>query len=179
MEYNRAETIRRLKQQGFKVVTGFSYLYINQHGQIFSLITGKYVETNTRNCIRPRGEWLSVPKLVLQAFRRQLYRSGQITYLDGNKSNMSAANLKYSRIFAPDRTVEPINRENLTKAIRCYIQVTERFKANDKFQTRLYLQTITQQRLFFIFYQDSKHIEVFKTYIEGRSEERRVGKHFC
>lgn len=177
MQYNRAETIKRLKQKGFKVITGFSYLYINQQGQVFSLITGKYIEPNTRNCIRPRGEWLSVPKLVLQEFGMQLYRSGQITYLDGDKSNMSIKNIKYSRIFAPDRTAESVNSENLTKAIRCYIQVTERFNANDKLHTRLYLQTITKQRQFFIYYQDSKHIEVFKTYIEGNSKNETAKKH--
>lgn len=173
----RAETIHQLKQSGFKLVTGFSSLYVNTQGKVYNLKTGKYLKPTPRNLIKPENEYLSVPKLVLQAFAKQPYRNGQIQYIDGNKTNLSVQNLKYSRIFTPDRTPEPVNRENLMTAIRCYIQVKERFKVNESLQTRFYLQSITRQRLFFIHKQDLQHIEVFETYINGANTIKTATKH--
>jgi len=173
----RAETIHQLKQDGFKLVTGFSSLYVNQRGKVYNIKTGKYLKPTPRNLIKPENEYLSVPKLVLQAFAKQPYRNGQIQYINGNKANLSVQNLKYSRIFAPDRTHEPVNRENLLTAIRCYIQVKERFKISDSYQTRFYLQSITRQRLFFIYKKDLQYIEVFETYIEGNNTTKTATKH--
>lgn len=173
----RAETIHQLKQSGFKLVTGFSSLYVNPQGKVYNLKTGKYLKPTPRNFIKPENEYLSVPKLVLQAFAKQPYRNGQIQYIDGNKANLSIQNLKYSRIFEPDRKPEPVNRENLLTAIRCYIQVKERFNVNERLQTRFYLQSITRQRHFFIYKKDLQHIEVFETYINGANTTKTATKH--
>lgn len=173
----RAETIHQLKQDGFKLVKGFSYLYVNPQGKVYSLKTGKYLKPTARNLIKPENKYLSVPKLVLQAFAKQPYRNGQIHYIDCNKSNLAVQNIKYSRIYAPDRTPEPVNRENLLIAIRCCIQVKKRFNVNDSYQTRFYLQIITEQRQFFIYKKDLQYIEVFKTYIEGNNTTKTATKH--
>lgn len=173
----RTELINKLKQEGYKMVTGYSYLYIHPTGKVYNLKIDKYLKRNARNYIKADNECLSVPKLALQAFANQPYKNGQISYKDGNRDNIGIENITYRRIFEPTRTPDPVSLEKLLTAIRCYFSVKERYKVNDRLQTRLYLQSITRQRLFFIEKHDLKHIEVFETFINGENTTQTATKH--
>lgn len=156
----------QLKGAKFIQVINCNDLYISQSGTIYNINTGKYLKPNAKNIIRTEREYLSLPKLILQAFAGQRYRAGQMVYIDGNKANLTPQNLKYVRLFEPARTSE-VNKTDLMTVIRCYFEVEKRFKVKDTFQTRLYLQMITANRLFLVLKSDRPNFQVYQTYMEG------------
>jgi hypothetical protein len=162
----RSSKIKTLKEQGYKPVSGFSDLFINPLGQVYSLKKGKHIQPSNRNCIYSGAGFLSIPKLVLQAFRGQKYRSGQITYIDGNKANTTPGNLKYSSLFNKSEK-ELVNYSGLLTAIRCYFAVSQKYKVKNSILTRIYLNEILIKRGFYGSKNKEKHIEVFKSFMEG------------
>jgi hypothetical protein len=161
----KTETINRLKADGYRMVNGFRFLYINPFGSIYNLKTGKY---NKKTYIKLENRYLSVAKLVLQAFKNEPYRNGQITFIDGNKENLSVENIKYSRLFEPNQ-YEEINHSELLKAIRCYFEVERRFNTKEACLTRLYVQMIAGKRGFLIEKRMFPNFEIYKTFITGVS----------
>jgi len=155
-----------LKQQGYKQVKGYPCLYINKQGDIYNRETDKHLQPGNKNKIKYNNEYLSIPKLVLQAFAGQEYRTGQITYIDGNKTNIALQNIKYSCIFAPNQRNE-VNKTDLLTAIRCYFPVEQKYKVKNIVITRMYLEIITEKRYFFNQKSDLKYIEVYKTFMSG------------
>jgi hypothetical protein len=161
----KAENINRLKADGYKMVNGFRYLYINPFGSIYNLKTGKY---SKKIYIKPENNYLSVAKLVLQAFRNEPYRNGHITFIDGNKENLSVENIKYNRLFESNQH-EEINHSELLKAIRCYFEVERRFNTKETCLTRLCVQMILGKRGFLIEKISLPNFEIYKTFITGVS----------
>ena len=166
----RSEIIKQLKQEGFKLISGFSYLYINPQGRVFNLKTGRYMKPVKQNTIKPESKYLSVPKLVLQAFANQPYRRGQIQFFDGNKNNVETENMRYAQLFPSNQKPDPVKSENLLIAIRCYFQVLESFKIKDTLQTKIYLSQIADLRGFLIGNHKTKYIDVFRTYLIGNHQ---------
>jgi len=160
----RNDTIKELKTKGFKLVKDYNSLYINENGNVYSLKHGRYLKPTAKNLIIIENVYLNVSKLVLQAFKGEPYRSGQIHYIDGDKANVSRENVKYSSLFNTDILVI-VNTTDLMTAIRCYFEVDKSFSILDAFKTRMYLQTITEITGFIRFNQSKPHIEVYKTYI--------------
>jgi len=160
------QTTAQLQKLGFIKVKGFKFLFINDKGEALNKYTGKYYKPDNRNDIKPERKRQSLPKLILNTFARQPIRSGQITYLDGNRSNLAASNLKYSRIFEPS-TKSPVNQSDLMTAIRCYFRVPKDYKTKDLILTRIYMQNIIENRAYFVTHAKTKNIEVFKHYISG------------
>ena len=169
MKMNRSQKsqfIKLLKRTGFKRVKGYSFLYIDENGKVYNLKRGRCMKITARNTIIIEKEHLSVPKLVLEAFKGIPVRKGQITFIDGNNLNRNVENIKYSRIFAPDEKIH-VNKADLVKVIRCYYQVEKRYKLKDSLKTQSYLTSITRIRNFFETYAKVQHIEVFHTYLSG------------
>lgn len=166
---NTKQTTQQLKQAGFIKVKGFKFLFINAKGEALNNATGQYFKPNSRNNIHIEYKRRSLPKLILQYFAKQPIRSGQITYLDDNRSNLAVQNLKYTRIFAP-QTKTTVSKAALMTAIRCYFKVPKRYKIEDSIQTQLYLQTIIQLRAFYVTNAKNPNLAIFKTYIEGFSK---------
>lgn len=162
----RNQQINQLKQNGFKMVKCYPYLYINENGKVFNLNTGKHLQPGRRNIIKPETNELNLLKLVLQAFKGETYRAGQIVFIDGNKANITAENIKYSRLFEPGKTIE-VNKDDLITAIRCYFEVEKRYTTKDTLQTALFLDIIINKRHFFYDHYNTPFIEFFKTYIVG------------
>jgi hypothetical protein len=160
----RNETIHQLKELGFILVKGYRQLYINEVGQVYSLEHDRYLTPTAKNYIRLEKGYLSIPKLVLMAFKGEPYRSGQIHYIDGNSKNMSRENVKYSCLFPTNKSVI-VNKHDLMTAIRCYFEVDKRYTIDDAYTTRRYLQTITEHRSFMQLNDSKQYIEVYKTYI--------------
>lgn len=173
----RNKQIAQLKQNGYRKVKGYPYLYINETGSVYSFKTGTYLKPMRRNNIKPDSECLNLPKLVLQAFANEPYRSGQITHMDGNKANIERSNIKYSRIFPPDTNPEPLNYADILTAIRCYFEVKRKFRIKDTFRMKMYLNMIADQRLFFIEKSELQHIEVFKTYLNQNNTTKTANTH--
>ncbi|MDD4992150.1 MAG: hypothetical protein PHR83_07965 [Paludibacter sp.] len=162
--YIHPKTARQLKKDGFRAVQGFESLLINETGKVYNLQTAKYIKPTSGNYIRIEKECLSVPKLVLLTFKGEQYKSGQIVYIDGNKTNLSKENIKYSRLFTSEQN-NKVNAADLLTALRCYFEVDKNFKIRDNFKTRLYLQHIIEKRGFFAKYKKIQHIEVYLTYL--------------
>ena len=162
----QTESILQLIQTGFKKVTGFNYLFINQTGTVYSFKTGKYLMQTRKNCIRQQNKYLNVSKLILQTFTGQQYKSGKVISIDGNNENLSPHNLRYVSLFNHD-TRHKVNTINFKIAIRCYFDVEKKYKVNDTPKTRLYLQSIAEKRRFFEDRKGTPYIEVFKTYLKG------------
>jgi hypothetical protein len=169
----KKQTTQQLKQAGFIKVKGFKFLFINANGEAFNNKTAQIIKPNCRNDIYIERKRQSLPKLILNVFAKQLIRSGQITYLDGNRSNLAVQNLKYSRIFAP-QTQSTVSKTALMTAIRCYFRVPKNYKIADSIQTQLYLQTIVQHRAFYVTHYKAENLEVFKDYIEGFSKNQSI-----
>ena len=163
---SRNNKLKTLKEKGYKQVSGFSGLFIDQLGRVYSLKHGKHLKPSTRNYIYTGSGLVSVPKLVLQAFKGQKYRPGQITYIDGNKYNTTPGNLKYNSLFAANE-LELINYTGLLTAIRCYFAVPEKFKVKNIVATRILLNEILLKRGFYSSKNQEKYIEVYKTYMNG------------
>ena len=162
----RNQQINHLKQNGFKMVKDYQSLYINETGNVYSLKAGEYLKPDHRNTIKAEHQRLSVHKLILQTFKGEAYRAGRIVYIDGNKANTTAQNIKYSRLFEPGKTIK-VNTKDLMTAIRCYFEVKKRYTTKDSIQTRMFARLIISERGFFIDNSKKPYIEVFKTYIEG------------
>lgn len=162
----RNQQINQLKQNGFKMVKDYPYLYINEAGNVYSLKTGEYLNPDPKNNIKAENKRLSVPKLILQTFKGETYRAGQIVYIDGNKANTTAPNIKYSRLFEPDKTIK-VNQADLMTVIRCYFEVEKRYTTKNSIQTRIFTRFILSERGFFIDNSEKPFIDVLKTYIEG------------
>lgn len=166
MQKGATNTVKQLKDAEFKQVKNYSNLYINQSGNVHDLTTGKCLKPTSNNYVRTQSEYLSLPKLILEAFAGQTYRAGQTVYIDGNKSNLTPLNLKYARLFEPSRTYE-VNQADLMAAIRCYFEVDKRYKVKDTFQTRLFIQAITEKRRFLINKNGLPNFQVYRTYLNG------------
>jgi len=160
----KTESIQQLRKNGFKSIEVFKFLFINQTGNVYNLNTGKYLKPNERNYIQFAGEYISIPKMILQTFAGQRYRAGQIEYRDGNKENLTPQNLKYKRLFEPTK-INTLNIKGLYTSIRCYFEVEKRFRASDTLRTKIYLQAITEKRDFFTEKNGLKNYEVLKTYL--------------
>ncbi len=170
-------TAIQLKRDGFKMAGKCKSLYVSQSGAVFSVVAGKFLKPTERNQVKPETEYLSVPKLVLEAFANEPYRNGHIIHIDGNKENLNVENLKYTRIFPTDRKPDPVNREHLLLVIRCYVRVNESYNVKDSFQTGIYLKMITGRRLFFELNKELKHIDVFQSYINGDNASKTAKKY--
>jgi len=162
----RTKQIDQLKQNGFKMVKDYPDLYINETGNVYSLKNGTYLKPDKRKPLNIEKTDLNIPKLILQTFKGETYRAGKIVYIDGNKANTTAQNIKYSRLFEPCKTIE-VSQADLMTAIRCYYQVEKRYTTKDSIQTRMFARLIISERGFFIDNSKKPYIEVFKTYIEG------------
>ena len=165
---DRNERIKHLKTNGFKVVKGYSFLYVNEHGSVFSLVKDSLLKPDSRNLISVNGKRLNLPKLILEAYKGIKLSKGKIVYIDGNKLNLNANNLRYARIFKPKVTIE-VNQTDLLAAIRCYFEVEKRFKVSNYFLTKFYLKCIAEKRGFFLTNKGKNDIEVFEYYLMGNS----------
>lgn len=159
-------SLKELKQNGFKQVMGFNSLFINQAGNAYDRETGKYLTRTKNNYIKSGSKCLNIPKLILQAFKGQKYRAGQMVYIDGNRANLEPDNLKYARLFEPSR-INEVNPTDLLTALRCYFDVEKSFKAKNTFKTRLYLQLITEKRGFLVNKNGLQNFQVYRTYLKG------------
>lgn len=164
MKATRPKTTKELKNEGFKLVNEFDYLYINEKGKVYDTNKRKYLTPTARNYIQTENKYLSVPKLVLMTFDGKAYKSGQIQYIDGNKANLSRENIKYSRLHSKEQT-EKVNTADLLTAIRCYFEIDQKYKIRNNFYTRLFLESIIEKRAFFTKHKKTKHIEVYLTYL--------------
>jgi len=158
------KTAKQLKKDGFKPIPGYESLLISETGKVYSLQTAKHLKRTERNYIKHENKYLSVPKLVLMTFKGEPYKSGQIVYIDGIKTNSSKENIKYTRLFVPEQSTK-VNTADLLTSIRCYFEVDKNFKIRDNFKTRLYLQNIIEKRGFFAKHKNIQHIDVYLTYL--------------
>lgn len=170
-------TASQLKRDGFKVAGKCKSLYVSQSGAVFCMEAGKYLKPSARHYIKTETEYLSVPKLILEAFAGVPYRSGQIVCIDGDRANLSIENVQYARIFPADKKPDPVNEENLLKALRCYEQLSVKFNIKESLQTCRYLKRITERRRFFVEKKGFEHIEVFQTFIIEGNLNKTALKH--
>jgi hypothetical protein len=159
-------SLKELKQNGFKQVTGFNSLFINHAGNIYDREAGKYLTRTKNNYIRTGSGYLSVPKLILLAFKGENYRAGRITHIDGNRANLEPDNIKYASLFNTGHTVE-VNQDDLMTAIRCYFEVGKSYLVKDAFKTRFFIQLIIEKRGFFSEISGLEFQEIYKSYFTG------------
>lgn len=171
----RTELIKQLKKQGFKMPKVCSTILVNSTGKVYNLKTGRYLKPNQNNVINHKGKLYNVYKLILDAFKGEPYRSGQITHKDNNKSNTSLENIIYSRIFKPDIKIE-IDPTDLKNMIRCYFEVKTDYSVYDNIETRIYLKMIIEKRNFYKSIAPDKNIEIFKIYIDGFDSKNTIAK---
>lgn len=164
MKTARPKTENELKKECFKLLDGFTHLYINDAGNVYDTNKKKYLKPTSRNYIKPGNKYLSVPKLVLMTFKGEPYKRGQIHYIDGKMQNMSVKNIKYTRLYTPEQN-NKVNKDNLFTAIRCYFEVELNFKIRDTFKTRFFLQTIIDKRGFINYHRKLEHIQIYLTYM--------------
>ncbi len=168
----RIEKIKSLKSEGFKVVKDHPDLYISPDGRLYNLERKWEYTIRSKPNILVCGQLLNVPKLVLQTFANQPYRTHQhITFLDGNRSNMNIANLKYSNVI-PSKQVN-VDGERLLMAIRCYINVSKRYNVKDIFRTKTYLLSIVKTRSFISSHFEDMYIGIFSEYLEKTTAIRK------
>lgn len=167
---DRNKTIRQLKEKGFRKIKGFSYLYINENGEIFNLRKGRFMKVSKKNQIKPDEKYLSVPKLILEAFRNHKYRPGQIVYLDGDRENITVENVSYKRVFSSNEIPISISDASVLNVIRCYFDVESTYNVKNNLQTKMYLNEIAELRGFYSLNQKDKYIDVFKGYLNIYSD---------
>jgi len=179
----RSERIKQLKQKGFKVIPGFSFLYINDFGKVFSIEKNDFIKLNAKNLIFVENRYINVPKMILKVFKEETLKNGHIVYKDENKVNLNVENLGYKR-FYKDSEIVRVDSSKLVESIRCYFEVEKRFNPKDTIKTKLYLMSIANERGFFEVNKDKDRIEVFKCYLSGKnikecSEKYRIEYRDC
>lgn len=176
----RNEVIRNLKANGYKQVSNYPSLYLNENGTVYSLKKGRELKVTAKHLVLVDSEYLSIPKLLLLVFRKEPIRNNQhIRYIDGNRSNLNLSNIEYVQKFGNGLKTK-INSEELLTAIRCYFEVKKKYKIKDYFTTRIYLNDILDKRNFYIEYYDREGIEIFRTYMDGCFNNLvSVAKEYC
>ena len=161
----QAERNKELKANGYRKIDMYPHLFINESGKVFNVNLNKFeCMKKDRNCLSTHCN-LSVPKLLLYVFANEPYRERTwIRYKDGNRKNISIDNLEYVSCI-DGKPTPPVNDEGLYTAIRCYFPVLKRYKTGTLFLTKRYLYDVAKSRLFFEQYRQSKHIEVFRSYL--------------
>lgn len=160
------ELITTLKKSGFVPVREYEQLYINKSGEVWNISKGKQLKRDQKNKIYFNKRF-SVPKLLLLTFKNEPIREKQhIRYKDGNSLNISLENVEYIRELKSElKTL--LNGSKLYTAIRCYFEVSPKYKIKDWVLTQMYIQSIAKKRLFIERHTDIKYIDIFKNYIEG------------
>ena len=174
----RRQIIQDLQEKGFKHTKLYPNLLINANGVIYNLNTRKELKADHRNTVHiTGGKRLSVPRLVLFAFRNEPIREkSRIKYIDGNRSNLNLSNVEYIRIYENSRKTD-VNAENLRTAIRCYFEVPKRYTVKDHIVTRMYLVQIIRKRCFYSENYERFGLDVFKSYMKGCvNNVKAVGK---
>lgn len=163
----RSKVIRNLKANGYKQVSDYPSLYLNENGTVYSLKKGRELKATAKHLVLVDNEYLNIPKLLLLVFRKEPIRNNQhIRYIDGNRSNFTLSNIEYVQKFGNGLKAK-INNEELLTAIRCYFEVKKKYKIKDYFTTRFYLNWILDERKFYIEYYDREGIEIFRSYMDG------------
>lgn len=158
--------IRELKSEGYKQVKSYPCIYINEAAQVFDIDRNLHLSINAKQCVKINGKCVSVPKMMLEAFRGEPYlHNVHISYKDGNRLNLSVSNLDYSRICINEKP-ELIDTDGLYMAIRCYFAVNKRFGLGDHYMTHYYLQLIVERRNFIHSNAKDKHIYLFADYVQ-------------
>ncbi|MBD0402913.1 hypothetical protein [Flammeovirga sp. EKP202] len=158
---------QELKKLGFKTHKDFREIYVNESGKVYHLKKQKFIIPLIKDkpYILHKGKYINVPKLVLLVFKKQRIRKGQILFIDRDLNNFHKDNVKYVRLF-PNGYKVNLKKEDLYKAIRCYIPISESFVLENLTLKTLYIRRILKERLFYSHHQNKEHIEVFRTYVE-------------
>lgn len=174
-----------LKAIGFKPVSQHPEIWVTSNGNVYSTLTGSFLTPNSKNLIPLQQGYLSIPKAILQEFGGQKLRDkANLIYIDGNKSNLSLQNLKYSRLFEGKPT--KVKESDLVTAIRCYFEVESDFKAKNSI-VRIYLSKMFIESILFIkMNAKSPYFSIFSYYclnsssnIAAIAEFHRIGVRDC
>ncbi|NME66619.1 hypothetical protein [Flammeovirga aprica] len=156
---------QELRQLGYKTHKDIKGLYINKNGEVYNLKKKKHLKVfKQKPYVLFNSQYINVAKWVLFLFKEKPIRNGQITFIDGNNNNLSIENIKYTRLFSNEYNV-PLKEADLLKAIRCYIQVDEKFDLKDHVVKSLYLKTIIRVLRFIENHKEHEYIEIFDTYV--------------
>ena len=141
-------------------------LAVNKFGEVYNIKSG---HTRTpRNIVIFEHGRIVVEKVLLWVFEGETPRKGQIMHIDGNKSNKSLENIKYT---TPKEflTPEKLQRTNLMTALRCYIQINKKAKPDtNQVETKVYLWFIAVKRGFFIENHKEPLFDVFFDWLNGK-----------
>lgn len=149
-------------RNGFKSIPKTD-LAINEFGTVYNITTG---HTRTpQNIVTPTHGRITVEKVLLWVFKNETPRSGHIMHIDGNKSNKSLTNIKYT---TPKELVTAVklNRTNLVTALRCYFQINKKSKPDiNQLETKILLSSIAETRAFHISNENKEFYGVFDDWL--------------
>ncbi len=134
----------KLSREGWRPVQGGN-VWINSSGEQLHPDSNKI--TTPRNVVTSYGR-IKMAKVVLWLFAGVTPRSGKITHLNGDNTDNSLNNIKYTSLFECG-DVEVADRDKLTTAIRCYFSIDHKAKpkAGDNYIKTL-LDSIVEVRNF-------------------------------
>ena len=139
---------RELWRTGFRPVPGSNALYIDRCGAVYDYTRQRIVKRKDVARLVLNGQIVNVPQLLLLVFFKQPIKPRRrVQYVDGNRKNLHADNLRY-KPDAPDIRIDPAA---LMTAVRCYHQVPKSYKVNNYTRTRYYLSEIVARRYFRFF----------------------------
>lgn len=156
---------------GFKLVKN-SDLAINDLGAVYNIKTKR---TRKPKTVTTKYGRITTEKAVLWVFNNETPRNGHITHIDGQKSNKSLENIKYSTLellTTPEnfKTTEPLNKTNLRKAINCYFPIGDNARPNTNQQeTKMFLNDIAAKREFHIKNENEPLYKVFSDWLTCKS----------
>ena len=153
---NKAE----LKQNGFVPIPETQLMHwINSAGVVYDIekdttTTPRTIYTNQLGQTKPE-------KVILWAFKNEKPRHGQIIHINGNKTDKSPENLKYSQLHS--NPPERLDKEALKSVLRCYFEIDKNARPTMQHPTtKIYLSLILHQR--------GQNIpEMTQKYIEGET----------
>lgn len=164
-----------LKEKGFKPILGYSDIWINNEGKVYSYAKRTYLKPNSRNLVQMgNGSYLNVPKAILQAFVGQKIRKGaNIEYIDGNTNNLNPQNIRYLRVLPHKPT--NVNQTDLIKAIRCYFEV-EKGLSHKSILIKNYLAQIAEITGFNQSHKKEPYYKLFTDYLKINANFSNVSK---
>lgn len=134
---------------------------ISKTGSVKNTKRDEILKVSKRGYFTFKNTSISLPKLMIETFKKIPMKTGQIKYIDGNNQNFNIENLEYKTKL--DK-IDPPLENDIIEILKYYYGSKETFNLKDVFKYRMHLKIVLDQRNFFIKYKHLPNISIFRAY---------------
>ena len=162
-------TIKELQNKGYKK-TSVPGLYLTNAGKAYNYLTKRECKPTTKGQVKLSGKGYNLAKMVLETFKKEPVRTGQILFLNGNDKDFGCNNLSY----AVGTHYKAPSEADLIYCIRLYFEVPKKLTRND-ILFKDYLKSIAELRGF-IYKHKSNEFNLFLDWLKPFTQSQSKAK---